>query len=214
MTLQQIKSRDRVRDLAEVYTNAREVNAMLDLIPIKNNRQLVEYRYLEPTCGNGNFLIEILRRKINAIHSSLTSKTRVTDYELRMLKALSTIYGIDICAENINESRLRLLCEIKSAFNSTRGTLFYSEGFIGMVHYILNHNIVVGDTLNNKGTIKFTEFSFNKTKIGRKVFIFDDLVNEEPQPVEVYNPIDYQALGHAYLTENNIAFDGAQQSLF
>ena len=33
--MSQIKSKDRVRDLAEVYTNEREVNAMLDLIPLK-----------------------------------------------------------------------------------------------------------------------------------------------------------------------------------
>lgn len=58
----QIKSRKRVKDFAEVYTNEREVKAMCDLIPteIWDN---IESTFLEPACGNGNFLVEILARK-------------------------------------------------------------------------------------------------------------------------------------------------------
>lgn len=47
----QIKSKERVRDLAEVYTNEREVKAMLDLIPFKNPDDIISYKYLEPTCA-------------------------------------------------------------------------------------------------------------------------------------------------------------------
>jgi hypothetical protein len=61
----QIKSKDRVRDLAEVYTAEREVNAMLELLgPVNAN---ITATYLEPACGNGNFLVAILERKLKVI---------------------------------------------------------------------------------------------------------------------------------------------------
>lgn len=67
MADKQIKSKERVKDLAEVYTNEREVNAMLDLIPDMTDTKQISYKYLEPACGNGNFLIKILERKLNLI---------------------------------------------------------------------------------------------------------------------------------------------------
>lgn len=57
----QIKSRDRVVDHGEVFTNEREVNAMLDMVASECER--IESRFLEPACGDGNFLAEVLRRK-------------------------------------------------------------------------------------------------------------------------------------------------------
>lgn len=60
MAQRQIKSRQRVADHGEVYTNAREVKAMCDLV--KDECERIESRFLEPACGNGNFLAEILTR--------------------------------------------------------------------------------------------------------------------------------------------------------
>ena len=61
----QIKSRERVRDLAEVYTHEREVNAMLDLVPdmfpSATDPGNTDRTFLEPACGHGNFLVAILR---------------------------------------------------------------------------------------------------------------------------------------------------------
>ena len=61
----QIKSKTRVRDKGEVFTNPREVNAMLDLV--KQETERIDSRFLEPACGNGNFLIEILIRKLEVV---------------------------------------------------------------------------------------------------------------------------------------------------
>ena len=58
MNKKQVKSKQRVNDHGEVYTAEREVNAMLDLV--KQETERVDSRFLEPACGNGNFLIEIL----------------------------------------------------------------------------------------------------------------------------------------------------------
>ena len=60
----QVKSKQRVADHGEVFTADREVNAMLDLV--KQETERVDSRFLEPACGDGNFVAEILRRKLEA----------------------------------------------------------------------------------------------------------------------------------------------------
>ena len=61
----QVKSKERVADHGEVFTNEREVNAMLDLV--KQETERIDSRFLEPACGEGAFLKEILRRKLNVV---------------------------------------------------------------------------------------------------------------------------------------------------
>lgn len=71
-----IKSKDRVKKSGEVYTPDWVVNDMLNLIPTKdredqtgvdNEERVIslDETYLEPACGNGNFLIRIIDRKLN-----------------------------------------------------------------------------------------------------------------------------------------------------
>ena len=59
----QTKSKDRIADFGEVFTAEREVNAMLDLV--KQETERIDSRFLEPACGDGNFLAEVLKRKLN-----------------------------------------------------------------------------------------------------------------------------------------------------
>ena len=63
----QIKTRQRVADHGEVYTAEKEVKAMCDLV--KDETERIESRFLEPACGNGNFLAEILKRKLEIVKS-------------------------------------------------------------------------------------------------------------------------------------------------
>jgi hypothetical protein len=90
------KRAKRRKQTAEVFTPAELVNEMLD--------KLNEYgpeswepgkTFLDPACGNGNMLVEILKRKISLGHSPS--------------KALASIYGTDIMADNIEECKNRLL---------------------------------------------------------------------------------------------------------
>src|SRR5262245_28123449 len=112
----QIKTRDRVRELAEVYTHEREVNAMLDLIPdmFSGMAAGTELKFLEPACGSGNFLEAILRRKL--VHIRWSTIRAVARYEHRMLRALASVYGVDICAENVDEARDRMLDVLRSHY--------------------------------------------------------------------------------------------------
>lgn len=182
--MSQIKSKDRVRDLAEVYTNEREVNAMLDLIPLKSPDDIISYKYLEPACGNGNFLIEILRRKLNRINEKYANKPLNT-YEFYLARGLASIYGIDICPENVVEARERLYTEIKSSFDLHKGSYIYSPGFIPLIEYILEKNIVVGDAINGAEDIFFIDYKYKSKQIERRMYRFSTLTEKKPTPVEV-----------------------------
>lgn len=88
MSNAQIKSKERVEKFAEVLTAQREVEAMCNLIP--NEMYEPRTTYLEPTCGEGVFLLEILRRKFKRCKSR-------KDYST----AINSIYGMDIQADNV-----------------------------------------------------------------------------------------------------------------
>ena len=98
----QIKSRQRVADHGEVFTNPREVNAMLDLVCDESFR--LDSRFLEPACGDGNFLIEILRRKLSLLKDIKSQ----TEWEFKSLIAVGSCYGIDILPDNAEACRTRL----------------------------------------------------------------------------------------------------------
>ena len=94
-----IRTKKRVKDLAEVFTNEREVNAMLDLVDDsdKGITNKIDTKFIEPSCGNGNFLIEIFKRKL------INCKT-----DDDILTAVGSIYGVDISDINVIEARERL----------------------------------------------------------------------------------------------------------
>lgn len=193
--MSQIKSKERVRDLAEVFTNEREVKAMLDLIPFKRPDDIISYRFLEPACGNGNFLVEILARKLERINAKYQGRS-LRDYEFSVVKAVSSIYGIDICPDNIAEARNRLLVQIKSNYDLHNGSYLYSDGFLGVVQFILEKNLVVGDSINRPGPIEFTEFRFKGKKMSQRVFRYVDMIVEkEPQPLDTADPENYLSVG-------------------
>lgn len=195
--MSQIKSKERVKDLAEVYTNEREVKAMLDLIPLKKPDDIITYKYLEPACGNGNFLIEILKRKLKRINEKYSSKS-VSIYEFYLARALTTIYGIDICPENVHESRERLFVEIKSTFDLHKGSCAYSEHFLSLIKYILEANIVVGDSINVPQEINFIEFKVIGKQFERRVFNFAHLTQKNPKPIKIYSHKHFLAIGEEH----------------
>lgn len=96
---QQVKSRERVQQHGEVFTNEREVNAMLDLV--KHETERIDSRFLEPACGDGNFLAEILRRKLQVCRRLVEQKKNTQlEYEKNAVLAVSSIYGIELLADN------------------------------------------------------------------------------------------------------------------
>lgn len=156
----QIKSRERVAEHGEVFTSEREVNKMLDLV----NNQVVrpEATFLEPACGDGNFLIEILNRKLEYINSYKKSQL---EYEKWCFICASSLYGVDILLDNVIECRNRLSNRIISVYESIYKKKSKKE-FEEIIKFILSKNILHGDALtllkSDGEPIRFSEWKFLK----------------------------------------------------
>ncbi len=177
----QVVSKKRVADHGEVYTREREVNAMLDLV--KQETERIESRFLEPACGTGNFLTEILKRKLRVVESRYGKSP--LEYERNAVLAVSSIYGIDILEDNVIECRNRL----SNLFNEQYSRLYKEktkEECRHSVKYILEKNIVWGDALTsntvgeNPEPIVFSEWALvNSSMIKRRDFAFHELLARE-----------------------------------
>lgn len=144
----QIKSKRRVKDFAEVFTAEREVKAMCDLIPPETWENITS-TFLEPACGTGNFLSEIYSRKLQYCRN-----------EKDGLKALASIYGVDIQSDNVAESRLRLVEMFVDKFPESNDISRLTA------LAITTNNIVCDDFLKSKtGKLK----SWNITDNGKYV---------------------------------------------
>lgn len=172
MAEKQIKSRKRVQEHAEVFTAEREVNAMLDLV----NDELLrpESTFLEPACGEGNFTVKILERKLTAI-----IKINPENYRYFALIALSGIYAIELLPDNVKIARRRML-ETFVAF-SVIADPDTPDSYFKTAEHIIEKNFVNGNTLTGlqpDGTpIKFTEWTINGTRIYGRDYEYNALVN-------------------------------------
>jgi hypothetical protein len=197
--VEQVKSKQRVTDHGEVFTAQREVNAMLDLVQQETER--IDSRFLEPACGDGNFLMEVLRRKL-AIVDNRYGKSQL-EYERYTIIAISSIYGVDILEDNTNECRNRLF----NIFNDKYSSLFKDkckDECRRSVKFLLERNILWGDALDftnpeTKKPIVFSEWSaVNGSMLKRRDYVFRFLVekkhqfllfNDEGQPAAIDEPV-------------------------
>ena len=180
-----IRTKLRVKERGEVFTSDREVTAMLDLV--KNETERIDSRFLEPACGNGNFLAPILERKLAVVQRRY--KQSQLEYERNVLIAIGSIYGVDILKDNVSECRERLYRIFVDAY---RG--LYKKGarvnICLSAKAIMKRNIIWGNALNlstadpcNPEPIVFSEWSrpFNDSRIKRHDFDFEEIVaKDEP----------------------------------
>jgi hypothetical protein len=152
-----------VRDLGEVFTPLKTVNEMLDLLPQEIWARQPEASFLEPACGDGNFIVEILDRKLQAIKNAPPRPGVASDRLFLGLGALSSIYGIDISLENIAGNPMRheigarqrvldqFLHWAESADSGARRQLTVIRA---CAEWIISHNILVGNMLekDQRGT--------------------------------------------------------------
>ncbi len=186
MAERQVKSRERVADHGEVFTAQREVNAMLDLV--KQETERIDSRFLEPACGDGNFLAEILRRKLNAVEARY--KKSAADYEKYAVLAATSIYGVDILQDNVEECRERLFGIWNEAYVAhCKGEC--RDEVCEAVRFILSRNILCGNALTLKKVdaaggdtedpIIFSEWVFTgQSSVKRSDYRLDVLMNENP----------------------------------
>lgn len=189
MTTSQIKSRQRVKDHAEVFTDIREVNAMLDFVsdafPDENSPRRVTERFLEPACGNGNFLVEILRRKLEHIDASLFEampdvEARRIAWEHLTVAALASVYGVDIQEDNILEARKRMDAVLLEHFHANAPMARCTNAFAPAVLAVLDTNIVHADWLHDRIDWVFYEADFDAECWHMPGFFRRTLVRHEP----------------------------------
>lgn len=138
----QIISRQRVTERGEVFTAEREVNAMLDLVA--NECLRPDSRFLEPACGNGNFLTAILKRKLSELRRKY--KSSPYDYEKQAIVAIGSLYGVDIMRDNVEECRERLF-SIWNEEYTAHCKSEASEEARQAARFIISRNIINGNAL-------------------------------------------------------------------
>lgn len=166
-----VKSKQRVADHGEVFTPAWMVEAVLDLV--KGETERIDSRFLEPSCGDGNFLVQILRRKLAAVEL----KYGKSDFERRhyALLALMCLYGIELLTDNIAECRANLLAIFAEYLNLDPSNDLYRAAF-----YVLSQNLVHGDArtirTHDALPISFAEWGYlGKGRFQRRDFRLDVL---------------------------------------
>lgn len=187
----QIKSRQRVQDHGEVFTNEREVNAMLDMVGQETER--IESRFLEPACGDGNFLAEVLQRKLAVVSSRY--RRSLSEYEKYAFVAVASIYGVELLHDNTVTCRDRLFNIVENEYlrvcrkNPT-------PGFLDAIRFVLERNILNGNALSLKQVdengadadepIIFSEWSMvTSDRVKRRDFRLDEMLEGSAEQVQL-----------------------------
>ena len=193
-----IKSKERVQQYGEVFTPDSIVNDMIDLVDNELKKDgtdpnaYIDKTWLEPACGDGQFLIRILYRKLEAV-----KELPIEQRPLAIVRSLSTIYGVDIQEDNVVQARermLKLLCgkpvetfDINSRYDICIDTGVEIKDKLELaVNHILERNIQRGDTLKPE-ELKLTEWKFSGEDVSTKTFMLSAL-NE---PIQEFNTVNY-----------------------
>jgi len=186
-----IKSRQRMADHGEVFTPRWLVEAMLDLT-IESDR--IEARVLESACGDGNFLVRVLQRKLAVVE--LKSRKSSQDKKRLALLAIMSLYGIELLRDNIVECRKRLLSIFADYLKLKPLDEYYRAAT-----RVLSLNLIHGDALkmrtNDGRPIVFAEWEYSgKGEFRRRDFRFDLLAQASAEErealalVKTYPPMD------------------------
>ena len=207
----QVKSKKRVANHGEVFTAEREVNAMLDLVKTETGR--IDSRFLEPACGDGNFLAAILKRKLDVVKKKYKKYT--ADFEKYSILALTSIYGVDILDDNAKQCRKRLYKIWEKEYIAICKN-DVSDDVKKSVLLILNLNIVCGNALSmmcvdeqqndTNNPIIFPEWAFvNQYMIKRRDYRFDVLLKENLD--EKHHSMQYSLFKDDATNEDNWMID-------
>ena len=176
----QVKSKERVADFGEVNTSDREVNAMLDLV--KQETERLDSRFLEPACGDGNFLIEVLNRKLDILVKKY--KKNQYEFERNSVVVIGSIYGVDILVDNTKSAREKLFNRFIEVYEKYFKE-YSNENLIKSIKFIIDKNIIHGDALtlkqiDNENPVTFSEWVIINSKLKRRDFTLADLLAYAP----------------------------------
>jgi hypothetical protein len=206
-----VKSKQRVADHGEVFTPAWLVEAMLDLV--KEETERIDSRFLEPACGNGNFLVPVLHKKLAAVELKFSN----SEFEKQhyALLAVMCTYGIELLADNIEECRANMMGVLAEYLG-----LHQTDDLYRAAAYVLSQNLIHGDALKmrtrDKQPITFAEWGYlGKGRYQRRDFRLDTLTlsssfsaedslfsqlgkHEIFSPIKTYSPMTVRELALAF----------------
>lgn len=161
----QVRSRDRVRNLAEVLTHEREVKAMLDLVPEMFPStpwdRAIDRKFFEPAVGTGNFVEEILRRKLKYVDYERGDKGRAKasrPFLFKLMRAVASIYAVDIDESNVEVTKDRIRWIIRSHIDLHMNTVPVPVNFWLSLNTVLEDNIQQGNTLTDMGDLLWVDY--------------------------------------------------------
>lgn len=173
-----IKSADRVKNIGEVFTPKKTVDLMLDQPEIKEKVNTLNATFLEPSAGEGAFLVEILKRKLNAaIKQSNTTKEMQNNF----LLALSSLYGIELMEDNVEQLVMNMVVTFRDVYFKTFKPEEQNDKVLKSAQVIISANMAQGNALTRKTStgspIIFSEWKpIGKNKVQRTEYTFDSIV--------------------------------------
>lgn len=178
-----IKSVDRVKDIGEVFTPKKTVDFMLDQPEVKEKVNSLTATFLEPSAGEGAFLVEILKRKL--LYAKSLANTE-KDLQNRFLQVLSTLYGIELMEDNVKMLVINMTNTFRDIYFSTVKLEQQNQKVLRSANVIISANMAQGNALTRKtatgSPIIFSEWEpVGKNKVQRTEYTFDSIVeNSEP----------------------------------
>lgn len=198
VAMEGIVSKERVKEFGEVFTPDTIVNNMMDLVDGRLNSSCSDKDYiskvvLEPACGDGQFLVRILYRKLERV-----KMLPVNERQLHLVKALCSTIGVDIQKDNVEKSRKRLyeiatgkavetfdLGEKTNIIQIDLG-IEYTDRLDAIINYILERNIICGNTLDDNEPVILSDYKFNGDKVIIAECALTDIANEINTTCEVH----------------------------
>src|SRR5690625_2249538 len=140
---QLIKSRERVKTHGEVFTPRRMVHQMLDLVrsELETGPNFVDKTFLEPAAGDGNFLLAILQRKLDAIKKRYQPEFWPTE----SLFALASIYGIELLEDNHAAAQEGMLEAFTAFHERNQVACNHRTNLWRSAKYLIGANILQGN---------------------------------------------------------------------
>ncbi len=208
------RSRDRIKDLGEVFTPENYVEEMLQLLGAEKKSIWAdeEVSFFEPCCGHGNIVIPIFKKRLEAIHKKASSQGNKAATYYSIANALNTLWAIDLDSKNIENCKSRVLDTILKFLKEKEGPKAYEQLFLKKKDFFahilsaINWHISENETLSCLSDPILARQNSNKTRSGtawvkkngvKKIDFeltwveFFDLKESEVLPIEYLRAIQF-----------------------
>lgn len=173
-----IKSTDRVKDLGEVFTPKKIVDLMLNQPEITAKINDLHATFLEPSAGEGAFLVELLKRKLNVAKAQ---SKNVKEMQNNFLLVLSTLYGIELMEDNVEMLVMNMSNTFQQIYYHTFDLQDQDINVVKSANVIISANMAQGNALTRKTDtgqpIIFSEWkTLPRGKVQRTEYTFDSII--------------------------------------